>query len=73
MPAVEVWLIEFEQLCPMLNNKSWLAASSVARISASVPLAEPSRDQAWSSRRRSAHIALRLLLARSAGIAGLSY
>ena len=54
-------------MTPLLRAEAWPAASSVARISPALPPPVAGTD-IWFLRRRTAHIALRLILARIVGI-----
>ena len=66
--TTEVWLIELEPVAQLMQAGDWPAASPVARISAALTHAAALESSAWFSLRRAAHLALRLLLARHAGL-----
>lgn len=64
---MEVWLIELDQAAALLLADDWPEASPVGRITAALPALQAVSDS-WVRHRRAAHVALRLILARQAGI-----
>ena len=66
--TTEIWLIELEPLSRLLADAEWRASSDLTLIEAAVTQATPPQAAGSPGRRWAARIALRVLLARWAGI-----
>ena len=65
---LEVWQVGLEPLCRSLADERWRPAGALSRIDSAVAQPGPAQTAAGAQHRRAAHIALRVLIARRAGI-----